>query len=256
MKNRTNKHLRRVARSVGASSELDAVRCLVERYRLPKEPLELILTKLGVSEVIRGPLPFDGGVFDYPGGTRRRVVKLNSLSPETRQRFTLAHELGHLFLDDLLGVKPQCRKDEQLERACDAIAAELLMPMEETRTHVETLGSASPAHLIESACRFGVSLQAAATRIHYDLKLWPQSMGLWQFEDSGPGVPANDPREVWYVGKRRWMTKRPPFRVFYDALTSSGSLRARESYFENGEMKPIALEVLQLHQRRILGIVT
>ncbi len=255
MKNRSNKHLRRVARSVGASSELEAVRCLVERYRMPNEPLDLILTKLGVSEIVREPLPFDGGVFDYPGDMRRRVVKLNSLSPETRQRFTLAHELGHLFLDDLLGVKPLCRRDEQLERACDAIAAELLMPMQDARAHVESLGSASPENLIQTASRFGVSLQVAARRIHYDLKLWPQSMGLWQFEDSGPGVPTNAPREVWFVGKRRWVTKRPPFRVFCDALASSGSVKARESYYESGEMKRIVLEVLQLHHRCLLGIV-
>lgn len=64
------------------------------------------------------------------------IVRVNPFSPKTRQRFTMAHELGHIVFDRLVGVGPAVRyRAPQLsinftdeERFCDAFAAELLMP--------------------------------------------------------------------------------------------------------------------------------
>jgi hypothetical protein len=60
-----------------------------------------------------------------------RVVALSVRTHPRRQRFTLAHELGHVLLDDpdVAGVaRPGVEKFGDVERFCNEFAAELLMP--------------------------------------------------------------------------------------------------------------------------------
>jgi hypothetical protein len=255
-----NMYIRRIAKSVSEADGTRGVEAFVKRFRSKGEDLESLARGLGAAEIARKRLPFEGAI--SLDATRRLVITLNSMSPPLRQRFTLAHEIGHLMLWDLLEQGPECGGDPQLERACDAIAAELLLPTEAVLSYVQTLSGPSPENLTLFANRFEVSLQAAALRLHEDLKLWPHSIGLWQFGDKqGGGRSANGsglppcPRECWFVGKRRWSTKWPPFRVFFEALKSSGAVLGRESYFEGGVMRAVALEVLHLGRGRLLGVV-
>ena len=71
-----------------------------------------------------------------------RRILVNAREPETRQRFTIAHELGHWICQCLEGtVAPVlCRDkdlstaaDRALEREANVFAAELLMPEEAVR---------------------------------------------------------------------------------------------------------------------------
>jgi Zn-dependent peptidase ImmA (M78 family) len=70
-----------------------------------------------------------------------RRILVNASEPETRQRFTIAHELGHWICQCLEAtVEPvYCRADEvdesakSLEREANVFAAELLMPEEAVR---------------------------------------------------------------------------------------------------------------------------
>lgn len=70
-----------------------------------------------------------------------RRIFVNADEPDTRQRFTIAHELGHWVCQCLEGtVEPMyCRADEvdesarALEREANVFAAELLMPEEAVR---------------------------------------------------------------------------------------------------------------------------
>ncbi|MGN1120272.1 MAG: ImmA/IrrE family metallo-endopeptidase, partial [Oscillospiraceae bacterium] len=71
----------------------------------------------------------------------------------TRQRWTLAHELGHCMLGHLSGEKP----DIQQEREADKFAAQLLAPL--TVLHFCAVRSAGE---IERLC--GISAQAAGYR--------------------------------------------------------------------------------------------
>lgn len=71
-----------------------------------------------------------------PEGDGRVVLRVNKSRPETRQRFSIAHEIGHtLFPDYQLAVR--CRKaaertwadpEDLLETLCDVAASELLFP--------------------------------------------------------------------------------------------------------------------------------
>lgn len=71
-----------------------------------------------------------------PEGDGRVVLRVNKSRPETRQRFSIGHEIGHtLFPDYQLAVR--CRKavernwadsDDLLETLCDVAASELMFP--------------------------------------------------------------------------------------------------------------------------------
>ena len=92
-----------------------------------------------------------------------RRILVNAAEPEPRQRFTIAHELGHWICQCLEGTaKPiYCRADEigvdpdakALEREANIFAANLVMP----------------EGAVREACgenRFGVSDEALAWRLY------------------------------------------------------------------------------------------
>lgn len=137
---------------------------IAKSYSLSERPLDVseLVAALGIS-VAKTPLD------DRISGFLQRsgdgwLIGVNSLHHPNRQRFTLAHELGHYFLhrdkgpfeDELL-----FRKDNQfnpLEREANEFAALLLMPPIE-------FGRAIRHDNIETvARRFGVSKQAAEYR--------------------------------------------------------------------------------------------
>src|SRR3954469_9322341 len=63
----------------------------------PPLPLEEIARSLGVDEIERVALLEEGRLERTKHGTR---ILLNAHARPQRQRFTLAHELGHLILAD------------------------------------------------------------------------------------------------------------------------------------------------------------
>jgi hypothetical protein len=81
---------------------------------------------MGVDEIRHRPMPIDGQLLAGPDEV---VVELCSQRSPPRQRFTLAHELGHLWLTQnraKCGL-PQFDWREE-ERFCDSFAAAVLMP--------------------------------------------------------------------------------------------------------------------------------
>ncbi|MEK7676631.1 MAG: ImmA/IrrE family metallo-endopeptidase [Verrucomicrobiota bacterium] len=118
-----------------------------------------------------------------------------------RLRFSVAHELGHLYLhkdiygkvrfenvEEWLDFFEQVPPDQyqRVEWQADEFAGQLLMPVKELSAALEeTIGDAEregyfplgPEAVLEFCCRsmhrdFGVSQQAMSTRLHRD-KLWP-----------------------------------------------------------------------------------
>jgi Zn-dependent peptidase ImmA (M78 family) len=90
-----------------------------------------------------------------------------------RARFTVAHELGHFFIDEhrnalLAGKSPHFSftehpSDNPVETEANLFAANLLMPTQEYR---KALREVSPGlnGIVDSASTFGVSIQASALR--------------------------------------------------------------------------------------------
>lgn len=215
----------------------------LEPYRGRGEPLESIANKLGIAEIIEEELPFEGGIFDYEG---KRVIKLNALSPRVKRKFTLAHEIGHLILATRLNGTTECTNDLDLEKACDFIATEFLMPAGAFSSFVRQIGGPSTKNLRLLAHKFDVSLQTTARRVHEDLRLWKPAAGLWEW-DGGP-------REKWFVGKRLWATRRPDFAAFHLAKDTNDVVRTREFYTNREYAEAVSLEVVNLGRNRFLGM--
>lgn len=126
----------------------------------PPVPVELLVKNMGVRlhRVIR---PGWDGALKIENGEAH--IWVDGGVAATRQRFTIAHELGHLVLHDgdtmfreritLVGVSPQ-------EREANQFAAELLMPKAMVRSY---LGGRTLAEMAEL---FEVSEAAMGIRLH------------------------------------------------------------------------------------------
>lgn len=144
--------------------------------RLPV-PVSRLAEELGASIVYQ---PFEGEV---SGMLYREddhsVIGVNSAHAQNRQRFTMAHEIGHLVLHegrpvfvDTFGGRINLRDgtsdDQEIE--ANAFAAALLMPeafvQEAVRDVIIRRGSASPSELVnELAKKFRVSPQSMNYRL-------------------------------------------------------------------------------------------
>lgn len=152
----------------------------------PPVPVERVAKALGVRVAFE---PFEGELsgllYREPGGGD--VVLVNSLTAKTRQRFTVAHELGHLLLheaplqvDRPLSVRFRDERSslavDQEEIEANRFAAALLMPGDWVLRDADRLLGRRPrltdqALVEELAKQYGVSRQAMEFRL--------ANLGLW-----------------------------------------------------------------------------
>lgn len=103
------------------------------------------------------------------------VVFLNNSTTKTRQTFSLFHELAHLLLNinglskfDQDYVERLPDEEKQIERFCNSIAAEVLIPLsdfqEQAKGFPVDVKSASDQQFSELAGRYGVSREAVLRR--------------------------------------------------------------------------------------------
>jgi hypothetical protein len=98
-----------------------------------------------------------------------RIICAAGQSPE-RRRFTIAHELGHAILETTGPRAPQV--GSELERLCDQLATELLMP---SRAFSAAIAGRAPSCSVirDLASKFQTSITATALRC---LAYWPVSL--------------------------------------------------------------------------------
>ena len=148
--------------------------------RRPPIPVEALVEQLGVKLSFQ---PYDGDVSGMLfRDSRRKIIGVNSIHAPTRQRFTIAHEIGHLLLhegreiivDKLVRVNLRDRRSslatdaEEIE--ANGFAATLLMPEPMLKAEVERRLSRrlpiSEDRLIEELAEtFKVSQQAMEYRL-------------------------------------------------------------------------------------------
>jgi hypothetical protein len=146
----------------------------LENIDCPPTNLVAIQARLNVKQVETEDLPFSGELRRGADGFTIVVSKL--LSP-SRRRFTIAHELGHAILET---TGPRCpRFGSELERLCDMLATEMLMPKKLFRSLAHERFSISKVW--ELARLFGTSLTATALRS-------AEVMGCSVFEIEGDSV--------------------------------------------------------------------
>jgi len=139
-----------------------AVRAVTERLlkavSCPPTDLEAVGSKLRVVRFVEEEgLPVSGQLRKVKDGFE--IACARGMAP-ARKRFTMAHELGHAIFES---TGPNCpRSGEELERLCDMLAAEILMPHSVFDGY---LGKDVRLDAIFSLARlFQVSLSAAAIR--------------------------------------------------------------------------------------------
>ena len=156
-----------------------------------------------------------------PQRERPRIVLNTRNASAGRVNFSLAHEIAHSLLDPApSGTRYfRARTDyydgsvatRKVERACDEIAAELLMPGAWFREAISRRGLCAQAVPV-IAGDFGVSLEAAAARIAETAET-PCAVGFFHHTDPG-GRTTNPPAasREWPVSEEEsgscWRTRR------------------------------------------------
>ena len=129
---------------------LDGVEC-------PPTDLVEVGLKIGVKEIAYEKLAGSGELHKVSGGYR--IVCSVDQSPP-RRRFTVAHELAHVVLERTGRNAP--RSGSSVERICDMLAAECLMPTAAFESRLPAkLGSGD---VVSLARMFGASIRATAIR--------------------------------------------------------------------------------------------
>jgi len=142
----------------------DKVRKIIEKIGAKEAPIQVEdVAKLFSIKI----LPYD----DFPESISGMIVQestgvligVNSKHAKVRQRFTVAHELGHFLSghDDLKIVDDLYDKDTVKEREANEFAAELLMPYDILKTDVQKGGMDIPA----LSKKYFVSEQAMSIRL-------------------------------------------------------------------------------------------
>ena len=123
--------------------------------------------------------------------------------PEGRRRFTIAHEFGHAVFEQ---TGPNCpRHGVELEKICDMLASEFLMPSEVFRTRLNL--SIHPTEIFRLAREFGTSIAATSVRC-------TQLLGVSVFQ-------VNDAEFEWGFGAIR---RKSDLNSYRDALFASRSM--------------------------------
>jgi len=139
----------------------------------PPVDLDLVAGKLGLR-IYREQFveEIDGLYLQIPGAPPIVAVNSSPFKPAARQRFTIAHEIGHHLLSGrfvrgskVFFIDGADTRRSLLEKACDRFAALLLMPEEMVRLWFGELSANRENRVAIMAERFGVSSAAMRVRL-------------------------------------------------------------------------------------------
>lgn len=145
------------------------------------------------------------------------IVYLNNSTTKTRQVFSLLHELAHLLLNvnglskfDQRYVEHLPNQEKQIERFCNAIAAEVLIPSSDFEVQAKTFPAnierATEQQLSELASHYGVSREAVLRRFLDQGRItelfYKQKAETWAAQQKkGSGGD-------WYASKNAYLSDR------------------------------------------------
>jgi hypothetical protein len=173
--------------------------------------------------------------------------------PQKRQRFTLAHEIGHTYFYDLKSSPPQRilyddSKDE--ETFCNLFASEILMPAHMVQAELKQLernddNKLSPVGYFERLARkFNVSIETMTRRLIEDLELFHGiALGSRWFPGllSKTKLTATDPawRLAWWAASPEIIT---PLYLPFTGKRPKLGLQIAEQAYVNGEHLNVRLD--------------
>ena len=156
---------------------------------------------------------FDGLLMQVAGDDLEPwpIILLDPNWPGDRQRFTLAHELGHLLLHERLRPAAKSDDDKSLteERACNAFAGAFLLPADVLKQHLgERRSAIEPRELYLIKQAYGVSMSAIVVRAKQIgiiseavCKTWltERKAKGWNTREPGEPYPAERPRQFEHL---------------------------------------------------------
>ena len=162
----------------------DAIQIVAARFldslECPPTDLDVLAARLNVTQITYEDLPFSGELRRNAKGFEIACASRMSAS---RQRFTVAHELAHAIFET---TGPNCpTRGKELERLCDMLASEILMPQEKfmtfaaPHTRIEELFDISrvfKTSLAATAIRYAQLFGCSAFEVQGALVTW--DMGL------------------------------------------------------------------------------
>lgn len=180
---------------------------------------ESLVAELGISspgELDVEAIAFDSGVevaYERLNGCEatlvgygdRAIATINPSGVRGRERFSVAHEVGHWHLHR--GQSFQCRVDEpdgnlvsnrQLEKEADTFAAHLLMPGPLFNPQVRQLGQPNFQQLADIAGQFEASLMATALRLA-NINTLPVIVACYDQGGRRWSLPAQDVPKRWFL---------------------------------------------------------
>jgi hypothetical protein len=133
----------------------------------PFDPVQL--ASIESIRVRQSDGPMDSDALIRPLADGSLEIVWNQDTPPTRRNFSICHELGHTLFPDAYEVvrhRSARRRDpeDELERLCDAAAAEILMPREEFVRDLTELDLDGDA-ISTLATRYAASTEATARRV-------------------------------------------------------------------------------------------
>jgi len=135
-------------------------------------PVEDLARAAGIEEVKVLPSEQFEGALICDDVKSRGVILYNGSRPRTRQRFTIAHELGHFLLPWQRRTSFECvSKDLNLTGAdtdwevqASRFAAELLLPQRLFEQELRKLGDPELINIVQLGDHFGTSIEYTARR--------------------------------------------------------------------------------------------
>ncbi len=148
-------------------------------------------------------------------------IAINSLHPEERRRWSLAHDYGHFLVHrykPVVFVEDSYRRLPESERFADYFALYFLMPTSGLKRRFNdiqrTKQKITPADLCTLAHYYGVSVAAMTLRLE-DLKLLPT--GIWD-KLRERGVKVREVQQQLAVGTVPALDEKLPMRYRYLAV--------------------------------------
>jgi len=145
------------------------------------------------------------------------LIYINNSTSKTRQTFSLMHELAHLLLSinglskfDSRYIDQLPQTEKQIEQFCNAVAAEILIPLtdfeQQTRTFpadIERVGEEQFSNLVN---RYGVSREAVLRRFldqgRVSAAYYERQSKLWAGQKK-PGSGGD-----WYASQNSYLSDR------------------------------------------------
>jgi Zn-dependent peptidase ImmA (M78 family) len=169
--------------------------------QFPPANLDLIAKNLGVVSITREPIALDGLLVLEEAGYS---IKIRAEHPPARQRFTIAHELGHLIVREAGNLAPPTMQAQICapgarsaweEELCDYAAGQLLIPDDWAW---EFLGDREPSFstIAEMAKLCETSLEVAARRV-VEQPRWKCRIVWWTLERGWFRATRSFPRYEW-----------------------------------------------------------